>query len=138
MKLAQGTVIGLIAGYYDVETATGIVRTRARGVFRQKKQKPAVGDRVEIQIDDKGMSYLVKIMPRLNRIGRPAVANVSHVLLVISAVEPDFSLELLDRFLTFFSWQKVNVTIYLSKTDLLDNDKLTEIKRSLAYYQEIG
>ena len=138
MKLAQGTVIGLIAGYYDVETATGIVRTRARGVFRQKKQKPAVGDRVEIQIDDKGMSYLVKIMPRLNRIGRPAVANVSHVLLVISAVEPDFSLELLDRFLTFFSWQKVNVTIYLSKADLLDEKKLAEIKQSLAYYQEIG
>lgn len=36
MKLAQGTVVGLIAGYYDVETAAGIVRTRARGVFRQK------------------------------------------------------------------------------------------------------
>ena len=138
MKLAQGTVIGLIAGYYDVETAAGIVRTRARGVFRQKKQKPAVGDRVEIQIDDKGMSYLVKIMPRLNRIGRPAVANVSHVLLVISAVEPDFSLELLDRFLTFFSWQKVKATIYLSKADLIDDDKLSEIKKSLAYYQEIG
>lgn len=138
MKLAQGTVIGLIAGYYDVETAAGIVRTRARGVFRQKKQKPAVGDRVEIQIDDKGMSYLVKIMPRLNRIGRPAVANVSHVLLVISAVEPDFSLELLDRFLIFFSWQKVKATIYLSKADLIDDDKLSEIKKSLAYYQEIG
>lgn len=138
MKLAQGTVIGLIAGYYDVETATGIVRTRARGVFRQKKQKPAVGDRVEIQIDDKGMSYLVKIMPRLNRIGRPAVANVSHVLLVISAVEPDFSLELLDRFLTFFSWQKVQVTIYLSKSDLLKGDKLAKIKEELSYYQEIG
>ena len=121
MKLAQGTVIGLIAGYYDVETAAGIVRTRARGVFRQKKQKPAVGDRVEIQIDDKGMSYLVKIMPRLNRIGRPAVANVSHVLLVISAVEPD-----------------LKATIYLSKADLIDDDKLSEIKKSLAYYQEIG
>ena len=84
------------------------------------------------------MSYLVKIMPRLNRIGRPAVANVSHVLLVISAVEPDFSLELLDRFLTFFSWQKVKATIYLSKADLIDDDKLSEIKKSLAYYQEIG
>ena len=94
MKLAQGTVIGLIAGYYDVETAAGIVRTRARGVFRQKKQKPAVGDRVEIQIDDKGMSYLVKIMPRLNRIGRPAVANVfvaqyrSSISSTISRSEP--------------------------------------------------
>ena len=138
MKLAQGTVIGLIAGYYDVETAAGIVRTRARGVFRQKKQKPAVGDHVEIQIDDKGMSYLVKILPRLNRIGRPAVANVSHVLLVISAVEPDFSLELLDRFLTFFSWQKVKVTIYLSKTDLITGEKLAQIKNNLAYYQAIG
>lgn len=39
MKLAQGIVVGLIAGYYDVETTTGIVRTRARGVFRQKKAK---------------------------------------------------------------------------------------------------
>ncbi len=56
---------------------------------------------MEIQIDDKGMSYLVKILPRINRIGRPAVANVSHVLLVISAVEPDFSVELLDRFFDF-------------------------------------
>lgn len=138
MKLAEGTVVGLIAGYYDVGTAAGIVRTRARGVFRQKKQKPAVGDHVEIQIDDQGMSYLVKILPRLNRIGRPAVANVSHVLLVISAVEPDFSLELLDRFLTFFSWQKVQVTIYLSKSDLLKGDKLAKIKEELSYYQEIG
>lgn len=137
MKLAEGTVVGLIAGYYDVETAAGIVRTRARGVFRQKKQKPAVGDHVEIQIDDQGMSYLVKILPRLNRIGRPAVANVSHVLLVISAVEPDFSLELLDRFLTFFL-AKVQVTIYLSKSDLLKGDKLAKIKEELSYYQEIG
>ena len=84
------------------------------------------------------MSYLVKILPRLNRIGRPAVANVSHVLLVISAVEPDFSLELLDRFLTFFSWQKVQVTIYLSKSDLLKGDKLAKIKEEVSYYQEIG
>lgn len=137
MKLAEGTVIGLIAGYYDVETAVGIVRTRARGVFRQKKQKPAVGDHVEIKIDDQGMSYLVKILPRINRIGRPAVANVSHVLLVISAIEPDFSLELLDRFLTFFSWQKVKVTIYLSKADLIDAPKFKQISDLLNYYQKV-
>lgn len=47
------------------------------------------------------MNYLIEILPRINEIGRPAVANVSRVLLVISAVEPDFSLELLDRYLTF-------------------------------------
>lgn len=139
MRVVQGTVVGLIAGFYDVQTKDKLVRTRARGVFRQKKQKPAVGDRVEIQIDDQGTSYLLKILPRLNRIGRPAVANVSHVLLVISAVQPDFSVQLLDRFLTFFAWQKVAVTIYLSKTDLISqNAKLAKIKDELAYYQRIG
>lgn len=139
IRQAEGTVIGLIAGFYDVQTEEGLVRTRARGVFRQKKQKPVVGDHVEIQIDDHGTSYLVKILPRVNRVGRPAVANVSHVLLVISAVQPDFSVQLLDRFLTFFSWQKVAVTIYLSKSDLLDNSpKLDEIKASLGYYEKIG
>lgn len=138
-RQAEGTVIGLIAGFYDVQTDKGLIRTRARGVFRQKKQKPVVGDHVEIQIDDHGTSYLVKILPRVNRIGRPAVANVSHVLLVISAVQPDFSVQLLDRFLTFFSWQKVAVTIYLSKSDLLENsNKLAEIKKALNYYEEIG
>lgn len=74
----------------------------------------------------------------MNRIGRPAVANVSHVLLVISAIEPDFSVELLDRFLTFFSWQRVRVTIYLSKTDLIEAEKLAKIKQKLSYYQAIG
>lgn len=139
IKNAEGTVIGLIAGFYDVQTTEGVIRTRARGVFRQKKQKPAVGDRVEIQIDDQGTNYLTKLFPRINRIGRPAVANVSHVLLVISAVQPDFSVQLLDRFLTFFAWQKVGVTIYLSKADLLQNSsKLVKIKQTLAYYQQIG
>ena len=139
IKNAEGTVVGLIAGFYDVETKDGLVRTRARGVFRNQKQKPAVGDHVEIQIDEKGMSYLTKIFPRVNRIGRPAVANVSQVLLVISAVQPDFSVLLLDRFLTFFAWQNVNVTIFLSKADMLEgSSKLKDIKRALEYYQSIG
>lgn len=135
----KGTITGLIAGFYDVETQKGNFRTRARGVFRKNKEKPVVGDQVEIQINEQGTNYLVKILPRVNRIGRPAVANVSHVLLVISAVEPDFSLQLLDRFLTFFAWQKVRVTIYLSKTDLLKNSsQLKAIKNSLSYYHQIG
>ena len=57
---------------------------------------------------------------------------------MISAVEPDFSLQLLDRYLTFFSWQKVAVSIYLSKSDLVDEAKLAEIKASLSYYVKIG
>lgn len=138
IKKDQGIVIGLIAGFYDVQTANDIVRTRARGVFRKNKLKPTVGDHVNIQIDDQGTNYLVEILPRKNLIGRPALANVNHVLLVMSAVQPDFSLQLLDRFLTFFSWQDVAVSIYLSKSDLLSSSKLNKIHEDLLYYNDIG
>ena len=137
-KDTQGIITGLIAGFYDVQTKSRVVRTRARGVFRKNKLKPTVGDHVEIQVDDQGTSYLVKVLPRKNLIGRPALANVDHVLLVISAVEPDFSLPLLDRFLTFFSWQNVAVSIYLSKSDLTKSEELEDINENLAYYQKIG
>ena len=137
-KNTQGIITGLIAGFYDVQTKSRVVRTRARGVFRKNKLKPTVGDHVEIQIDDQGTSYLVKVLPRKNLIGRPALANVDHILLVISAVEPDFSLPLLDRFLTFFSWQNVAVSIYLSKSDLTKSEELEVINENLAYYQKIG
>lgn len=138
IKQTDGIVVGLISGFYDVQTGNQIVRTRARGLFRKNKEKPTVGDHVKIQIDEQGTSYLTEILPRVNLIGRPALANVDHVLLVISAVEPDFSLQLLDRYLTFFSWQKVAVSIYLSKSDLVDEEKLAEIKASLSYYVKIG
>ena len=138
IKQTEGIVVGLISGFYDVQTGNQIVRTRARGLFRKNKEKPTVGDHVKIQVDEQGTSYLTEILPRVNLIGRPALANVDHVLLVISAVEPDFSLQLLDRYLTFFSWQKVAVSIYLSKSDLVDEAKLAEIKASLSYYVKIG
>ena len=138
LEKLKGTVVSVISGYYDVETSKGVIRSRARGVFRNRKQKPLVGDHVIVQIDEQGMNYLVEILPRKNEIGRPAVANVDQVLLVISAVEPDFSLELLDRYLTFFAWKKIGVTIYLSKTDITPENKLNEIKDKLAYYSKIG
>lgn len=138
IKQTEGIIIGLIAGFYDVQTKDKVVRTRARGLFRKNKMKPVVGDRVEIQIDEQGTSYLVEVLPRTNLIGRPALANVDHVLLVMSAIEPDFSLQLLDRYLTFFSWQNVAVSIYLSKSDLIDENKFNEISKSLDYYVKIG
>lgn len=70
-EIVQGTVVSLIAGYYDVQTPAGVVRTRARGVFRKNREKPQVGDSVQVKLDEQGLAYLVKILPRKNRIGRP-------------------------------------------------------------------
>jgi ribosome biogenesis GTPase len=136
--LKTGIVVNLLAGYYDVQLGAHVVRTRARGVFRKRGQKPRVGDRVEVQLDEHGTNYLVGVKPRTNLIGRPAVANVSSILLVISAVEPDYTRAFLDRYLVYFAWQGVPVTIYLSKSELTSADRLAEIKDDLQYYHSIG
>ena len=138
MATIKGIVIGLLAGFYDVQTSQGIIRSRARGVFRQKNQKPCVGDWVKVVVNSQGINYLVEVLPRKNRLGRPAVANVSHVLLVISAAQPEFSVSLLDRFLTYFAWQHVAVGVYLSKRDLCSPEQQQKINQSLKAYHIIG
>ncbi|MDO4912361.1 MAG: ribosome small subunit-dependent GTPase A [Lactobacillus sp.] len=138
MAEVKGIVIGLIAGYYDVKVDQKVIRTRARGSLRKLKTKPSVGDNVVIQVNEQGIGYLLDVLPRKNSLGRPSVNNVDHVLLVMSIVEPDFSVTLLDRFLTYFAWQGVKVTLYLSKTDLVNEEQLAKVQAELAYYQRIG
>jgi ribosome biogenesis GTPase len=138
MTNQTGIVVSLLAGYYDVSINGATIRTRACGVFRKRGEKPRVGDLVEVQLDEHGTNYLVQVLPRKNLLGRPPLANVAGVLLVITATEPDFSLTLLNRYLVFFDWQNVPVWLYLSKGDLVDDPKFDEIKQQLAYYQKIG
>lgn len=138
MTKQTGIVVSLLAGYYDVAINGQTVRTRARGVFRKRGEKPRVGDLVEVQLDEQSTNYLVKVLPRKNLLGRPPLANVAGVLLVITATEPDFSLTLLNRYLVFFDWQNVPVWLYLSKGDLVAEAKFNELKEQLRYYEKIG
>lgn len=138
LEKIAGIVVSVISGYYDIKTDKGIIRSRARGIFRNLKQKPLVGDRVVVQPDDKGINYLVAVADRTCELQRPALANAEYVLLVMSATQPDFSVDLLDRYLVFFAWKKVKVVIFLSKTDLISSDELLKIKSKLNEYQKIG
>ena len=99
LEKIAGIVVSVISGYYDIKTDKGIIRSRARGIFRNLKQKPLVGDRVVVQPDDKGINYLVAVADRTCELQRPALANAEYVLLVMSATQPDFSVDLLDRYL---------------------------------------
>lgn len=137
-ETATGTITSSIAGFYDVQIGDQIVRTRAAGVFRKNQEKPVVGDLVEVELDLDQTNYLTKILPRKNRLIRPALANVDDIILVISAIEPDFSVNLLDRFLVFFASQDIKVNIFLSKSDLVTNERLQAIDSILHYYEDIG
>ena len=97
----QGKIIKGIAGFYYVQTGDKIYQCKAKGIFRNKKIKPLVGDNVDIDILDETdlEGNITEILPRTNELIRPAVANVDQALVVFAARNPKPNYNLLDRFL---------------------------------------
>ena len=98
----QGKIIKGIAGFYYVYGEDGeLYECKAKGIFRKDKQKPLVGDNVEITVldPDKKEGNLVEIFPRKNSLIRPAVANVDQAFVIFAADKPRPNFMLLDRFL---------------------------------------
>ena len=121
----KGKIIKGIAGFYYVHDGIGSVyECRAKGVFRNRKEKPLVGDDVEITVldEEKKTGNVDRILPRRNSLIRPAVANVDQALVVFAVTDPEPNLNLLDRFLIMMGTQNVPVIIAFSKSDLADEE----------------
>lgn len=123
----QGKIVKGISGFYYVHiVGSGIYECRAKGIFRNQKIKPLVGDNVEIAIldEEKKLGNLEKILPRSNELIRPAVANIDLALVIFAAAKPQPNFNLLDRFLIMMEYQKVPVTICFNKQELLSEQEL--------------
>lgn len=128
----QGKIIKGIAGFYYVHVVgSGVYECRAKGVFRNRKMKPLVGDNVLIDVLDEGekKGNVAEILPRKNELIRPAVANIDQALLIFAAAKPTPNYNLLDRFLVMMRYQKVPVTICFNKSDLLEETELEKIEK---------
>lgn len=125
-----GKIIRGIAGFYYVhDRVSRVYACKARGIFRNRKIKPLVGDDVEFEITHEadGEGNIVDILPRKNSLIRPAVANIDQVLLVFAAADPEPNLNLLDRFLVTLKAQGVPVVLCFNKTDLVSASALEEL-----------
>lgn len=133
--IKQGKIIKSISGFYDVidDQSDELVRTRARGNFRKRGIKPLVGDMVNYE-DENDLGYILEILPRRNSLVRPPIANVDQAIVVTSAVEPKFSSNLLDKILLNIEHNDIQPLIYLTKTDLIDDDQYQELKKTLQGY----
>lgn len=128
----QGRIIKGIAGFYYISAENGkIYECKAKGIFRKEKQKPLVGDFVEIEVldEEEETGNVIRIFPRKNELIRPAVANVDQALVIFAAKEPNPNFALLDRFLVSMERQQVPVVICLNKQDLADEQEAEEIRR---------
>lgn len=135
----QGKIIKGISGFYYVYVAeTGIYECKAKGIFRNQKIKPLVGDDVEIAVldEEKRTGNVEKIFPRKTELIRPAVANIDMALLIFAAAKPEPNFNLMDRFLCMMEYQNVPVMICFNKCDLVTEEKrrqLAEIYEPAGY-----
>lgn len=135
----KGKIIKGIAGFYYVHTQEGncIYECKAKGIFRNQKLKPLVGDDVEIDTGNQpeGQGTIVSIYPRKNELIRPAVANVDQAMVIFAAAEPDPNLNLLDRFLIMMQKQRVNTLVCFNKLDIGNEHEVNLLKET---YQACG
>lgn len=123
----QGKIIKGIAGFYYVHTAeSGIYECKAKGIFRNQKIKPLVGDNVRLTVlsEEEKTGNIEELLPRKNTIIRPAVANMDQALVIFAAAKPRPNLNLLDRFLILMKYQQIPVVICFNKQDLVSEEEL--------------
>ncbi len=133
-----GKIMKGIAGFYYVHDGiSGVYECKAKGIFRNKKIKPLVGDNVEFTILDEQekTGNIVDILERENELIRPAVANIDQAMVVFAATDPEPNLNLLDRFLVTMESQDVPVVICFNKKDLVTEE---EANRLTSIYEAAG
>jgi len=130
-----GRIIKNISNDYTVETNDGIYVCKPRGLFRNNKQTPLVGDMVRI---DPQNNYILEIFERKNSLIRPTVSNIDQAFVITSVKEPDFSSYLLDKLLTIISYNNIDVVICFTKLDLLSDKEKNEFDSIMSYYEKIG
>ena len=133
-----GKIIKGIAGFYYVNNGENkVYQCKAKGVFRNRKIKPLVGDDVEFSVlDEETMEGNIdEILPRKNELIRPAAANVDQALVLFALTHPAPNLNLLDRFLVMMSMEDIPVKLCFNKQDLGD-EALMDQYRSI--YEAAG
>lgn len=127
----QGKIEKGIAGFYYVHVPRmGVYECKAKGVFRNQKVKPFVGDDVEIVILDQEnkLGNIMSLYPRRNTLVRPAVANIDQAMVIFAVTDPLPNLNLLDRFLITMEQQKVDTVICFNKQDLAKQRQMEELR----------
>lgn len=135
-----GRVIAEHKERYIVKSEKGEFEAEITGNLRfsakSREDFPAVGDWVALINNDFDFTIIHSVFPRLSILSRQAVgkfgetqiiaANIDFALLV-QAVDRDFNINRLERYLTICYSSKVSPIIILTKTDLIEPQNLNEI-----------
>lgn len=114
----EGKIIKLLKDLYFVSTPEGVIASKARGVFREKKISPIVGDKVRLRTAEDGSGYIEEVYPRKNQMIRPEVANIDLLINIHSIDDPKLNPYMLDKGLIMAEFYGIESIIIFSKSDL--------------------
>lgn len=139
-----GRIISEHKERYVVKTEKGEFESEITGSMRftavGREDFPAVGDWVTLTVYDSYSSIIHSIIPRFSTISRQTVGqhgeiqiiatNVDYALLV-QAVDRDFNINRLERYLTICNASHVDPIIVLTKTDLISHEQVSELSNAV-------
>lgn len=134
--MKQGRIIKVISNQYTIYSPEEAVVATPRGRMR-KGEKPLAGDIVNYETIE-GSERIDSILPRRNRLLRPAVCNVDQALIVTSLKDPDFSSRLLNRLIFLVVLCDIEPVICITKSDLLTPQEKEKIDQELEWYRKVG
>lgn len=104
-----------------------IINCRARGVFRHESITPLPGDKVVLLKEMEAGDYVIdKIEERKSSLVRPAMANLTHLFIVIPAARPKPDLLTADKLISCAEGKDIEPVIIITKSDI-DEDEATRI-----------
>ena len=131
----KGQIIKISSDLHFISCENEVYPCKCRGIFRKEHITPVVGDYV---LFSKEKSLIEEVLPRKNVFERPKVSNIDQAFLITSLKLPDFSTNLLDKFISLMEMNHVEPIICITKRDLVAEEELKRIDNILNYYKEIG
>lgn len=124
--LKSGIITKCVGGLYTVETPDGIYECKARGIFRNRRISPYVGDRVELND-----GVITEILDRKNCIIRPPLANLDQLIFIVSTCNPSPNYLILDKFIAIAEYKEITPVVIITKTDLGKSEEISSIYKNI-------
>ena len=149
----KGLVIKNTGSWYQVKSDDGqFIECKIKGNFRLKGIRStnpvAVGDRVQIILNQEGTAFINEIEDRKNYIIRRSsnlskqshilAANLDQCMLVVTVNYPETSTIFIDRFLASAEAYRVPVNLVFNKIDAYDEDEFRDLDALINLYTHIG
>ena len=142
----QGLIISRFGQHADVQHPDGeIIRCDIRRTVASLVCGDEVIWREFTDAGDKRRGVVEVVHARHSELTRPdyydgvkiVAANIDQIF-IVSSILPDFSDQIIDRYIIASEDMSIHPTIILNKVDLASEEQLNAIQERLAYYEKLG